>query len=256
MSILSDPNTGTGLPRRVKSYVRREGRITGAQQRALTELWGRFGLETHPTAFDQEKSFGRRAPLILEIGFGDGESLATMCMANLGINFLGIEVHRPGIGPLLMNAAELRITHLRVIYSDAVEVLERQLPDECLDRVQIFFPDPWPKTRHRKRRLIQPSFVPLLVRKLKSAGQLHIATDCGSYADSILDVLSTTSELENTATDNGFVQRPIYRPFTKFEQRGKHLGHDVWELLFKKRAQWPTIDHSPLNHVGEISIFL
>jgi tRNA (guanine-N7-)-methyltransferase len=256
MSILSDPNTGTDLPRRVKSYVRREGRITSAQQRALTELWGRFGLETHSTTFDKEESFGRRAPLILEIGFGDGESLATMCATNPEINFLGIEVHRPGIGHLLLRAAELGLTNLRVICSDAVEVLERQLPDECLDHVQIFFPDPWPKVRHRKRRLIQPSFVSLLVRKLKSAGQLHIATDCGSYADSILDVLSNASELENTATDNGFVQRPIYRPLTKFERRGKHLGHDVWELLFKRRARCPTIDHSSPNYVGGISTLL
>jgi tRNA (guanine-N7-)-methyltransferase len=227
---------GNGLPRRIKSYVRREGRITGAQQRALAESWGRFGLETDCAAFDPMQAFGRSAPLVLEIGFGDGESLAAMCAANPGIDFLGIEVHRPGIGHLFMRSAELELTNLRVICSDAVEVLERYLPDRCLDRVQIYFPDPWPKTRHHKRRLIQPPIVALVVQKLKPAGQIHIATDCESYARSILDILLAASELENAATDSGFAQRPSYRPLTKFERRGNKLGQSVWEVLFNKTS--------------------
>lgn len=254
MSALSDSKTETDPPRRVKSYVRREGRITGAQQRALTELWGRFGLETHSITFDQEKSFGRRAPLVLEIGFGDGESLAAMCAVNPGIDFLGIDVHRPGIGHLLLRAAALELANLRVVRADAVEVLERHLPDERLDRVQIFFPDPWPKARHRKRRLIQPPFVSLLVRKLKPAGQLHIATDCEHYAHCILEALSAIPELENTAADKACIQRPAYRPLTKFEQRGRYLGHGVWEILVKKRSKCLTTDHSSLNHTGELTI--
>ena len=250
------PDTGNDLPRRIKSYVRRQSRITGAQQRALAESWGRFGLETGCAAFDPKQAFGRSAPLVLEIGFGDGESLAAMCAANPGIDFLGIEVHRPGIGHLLLRAVALGLANLQVICSDAVEVVERYLPDGCLDRVQIFFPDPWPKTRHHKRRLIQPSFVALLVRKLKPAGQLHIATDCESYARSILDTLLAASELENTAAGNGFAQRPNYRPLTKFERRGNNLGHNVWEVLFKKRTHCPMTDHSPPSYAGEIAILL
>lgn len=250
-----NPDNGVDKPRHIKSFVRREGRITAAQQRALAQLWERFGLEVSGT-FEPEQWFGRQAPLVLEIGFGDGESLATMCAANPCTDFIGIEVHRPGIGHLLLRAAELGLTNLRLICLDAVEVLQQYLPDECLDRVQIFFPDPWPKTRHHKRRLIQPSFVALLVRKLKPSGQLHIATDCESYARSILDTLLVASELENTAAGNGFAQRPNYRPLTKFERRGNNLGHNVWEVLFKKRTHCPMTDHSPPSYAGEIAILL
>jgi tRNA (guanine-N7-)-methyltransferase len=186
--------------------------------------------------FEPEQWFGRQAPLVLEIGFGDGESLATMCAANPCTDFIGIEVHRPGIGHLLLRAAELGLTNLRLICLDAVEVLQQYLPDECLDRVQIFFPDPWPKTRHHKRRLIQPMFVSLLAKKIKSTGLLHIATDCENYAYSILEVLRTTPELQNIKADNGFAECPAYRPTTKFEQRGKRLGHPVWEILFTRHT--------------------
>jgi len=232
-----DTGKESDLPHRIKSYVRREGRITVAQQRALAGSWDRFGLEIGPAALDPDKLFGRSAPLVLEIGFGDGESLATMCATDPGSNFLGIEVHRPGIGHLLLRAAELELANLRIIRADAVEVLERYLPDGRLDRAQIFFPDPWPKTRHRKRRLIQPPFAALLAQKLKPAGQLHIATDCESYARSILDTLLATPGLTNTAPDNGFAQRPHYRHPTKFERRGSKLGHSVWEILFAKLPQ-------------------
>jgi tRNA (guanine-N7-)-methyltransferase len=226
-----------GLPRRIKSYVRREGRITVAQRRALAESWARFGLETDRSSFEPEALFGRRAPLVLEIGFGDGESLATMCATDRESDFIGIEVHRPGIGHLLLRATALELTNLRIIRADAVEVLERYLPDGCLDRAQIFFPDPWPKTRHHKRRLIQPPLAALLARKLEPAGQLHIATDCESYARFILDTLLATPGLENTAPDNGFARRPHHRPATKFERRGNKLGHRVWEMLFAKLAR-------------------
>ncbi|HRF62382.1 MAG TPA: tRNA (guanosine(46)-N7)-methyltransferase TrmB [Candidatus Competibacter sp.] len=230
-----NPDNGVDKPRHIKSFVRREGRITAAQQRALAQLWERFGLEVSGT-FEPEQWFGRQAPLVLEIGFGDGESLATMCAANPCTDFIGIEVHRPGIGHLLLRAAELGLTNLRLICLDAVEVLQQYLPDECLDRVQIFFPDPWPKTRHHKRRLIQPVFVSLLAKKIKSTGLLHIATDCENYAYSILEVLRTTPELQNIKADNGFAECPAYRPTTKFEQRGKRLGHPVWEILFTRHT--------------------
>lgn len=207
--------------------------MTRAQQRALGELWERFGVEAG-IALNPANLFGRHAPLVLEIGFGNGESLAEMAAADPGMDYLGIEVYLPGIGHLLLRAVELGLTNLRIMCADAVEILERQLPDECLDRVQIFFPDPWPKARHRKRRLIQPSFVSLLVRKLKPAGQLHVATDCEDYARSILDVLSTASGLTNRATGDGFALRPACRPPTKFERRGRSLGYNVWDMLFER----------------------
>lgn len=230
---LDDLSADAPAPHRIRSFVRREGRITHAQRRALTALWQRFGAEAD-VPLDSMALFGRRAPLVLEIGFGDGEALATMASADPMANYLGLEVHRPGIGHLLLRAEALALTNLRVMCADAVEVLERQIPDDYLDRVQIFFPDPWPKARHHKRRLIQPSFVTLLVHKLKSGGQLHIATDCEDYAHSILDLLNVTPGLVNQADGNGFAPRPTYRPATKFEQRGWRLGHRVRDILFAR----------------------
>jgi tRNA (guanine-N7-)-methyltransferase len=218
---------------RIRSFVRRTGRMTHAQRRALTALWQRFGVEADAPV-DSMALFGRRAPLVLEIGFGDGEALATLASVDPMANYLGLEVHRPGIGHLLLRAEALALTNLRVMCADAVEVLERQIPDDCLDRVQIFFPDPWPKTRHHKRRLIQPSFVTLLVHKLKSSGPLHIATDCEDYARSILNLLNATPGLLNQADGNGFAPRPAYRPATRFEQRGWRLGHQVRDILFAR----------------------
>lgn len=233
MSASDDLNDAADWPRRIRSFVRRGGRMTRAQQRALVESWERFGVEAG-IALNPANLFGRRAPLVLEIGFGNGESLAAMAAADPEMDYLGIEVYLPGIGHLLLRAVELGLTNLRIMCADAVEILERQLPDECLDRVQIFFPDPWPKARHRKRRLIQPPFVSLLVRKLKPAGQLHVATDCEDYARSILDVLSAASGLTNRATGDGFALRPAYRSPTKFEQRGWSLGYNVWDMLFER----------------------
>jgi len=234
-SILDNSNGNSGLPRPIRTFVRREGRMTVAQQRAFIEYWGRFGVEADDRLLDLDKVFGRSTSGVLEIGFGNGESLAAMASAHPDVNYLGIEAHRPGVGHLLLRVARLQLTNLRVMCADAVEVLEKQLPDACLDRIQIFFPDPWPKTRHHKRRLIQPRNVGLLARKLKPFGQLHLATDWEDYALSMLDILSATPELVNTVSGNGFAPRPAWRPITRFEQRGLRFGHVIRDLLFARR---------------------
>lgn len=215
----------------IRSFVRREGRITPAQQRALVKYGQQFGVDAGATLLDPTVLFGRCAPLVLEIGFGDGESLATQAATQPEYNYLGIEVYRPGVGHLLLRAAQLQLTNLRILCADALEVLERQWPDQSLDRMQIFFPDPWPKARHHKRRLIQAQRLALLVRKLKWQGQLHIATDCEDYAWAMLELLNATPELIN-ASGTGFAPRPAWRPLSKFEQRGQRLGHVIRDLLF------------------------
>lgn len=232
--------------RQIRSFVRREGRITHAQERALVEFWGRFGVEVGSVLLNPLTLFGRHAPLILEIGFGDGESLVAMATAHPDWDYLGIEAHRPGIGHLLLRAAALQLNNLRVLCADAMEVVEQRLPDECLDRIQIFFPDPWPKTRHHKRRLVQAQQIALLVRKLKPLGQLHVATDCEDYACSMLSLLNATPDLVNTADGGGFALRPTERPLTKFEQRGQRLGHVIRDLLFIRSglAEQQSFDHN------------
>lgn len=234
-SIPDDLNGHNGSSWRIRSFVRREGRITLAQQRALTEYWERFGVEADTVLLDQEQLFGRSALWVLEIGFGNGEALAAMAAAHPEVNYLGIEAHRPGVGHLLLRAAEWQLTNLRVICADAVDVLEKQLPDAGLDRIQIFFPDPWPKKRHRKRRFIQTQNASLLARKLKPGGHLHLATDCEDYALSMLEICNPIPELANAATGNGFAPRPAWRPMTRFEQRGLRLGHVIRDLLFVRR---------------------
>jgi tRNA (guanine-N7-)-methyltransferase len=219
-------------PRHVRSFVRREGRLSRGQRRALDTLWDRYGVDASPGLLDLDKLFRRGAPRILEIGFGNGESLATMAQARSDADFLGIEVHRPGVGHLLMRIESLGLSNLRVLCVDAVEVLARQLPDTSLNRIQIFFPDPWPKHRHHKRRLIQPDFVALLARKLKPGAHLHLATDWEAYALHMLAVLEAAEGFVNTASK--FAERPDYRPLTKFERRGLSLGHAVWDLLFQR----------------------
>jgi len=221
------------IERRIRSFVRREGRMTPAQQRALVEQWDRYGIDPGSGQLDLDAVFGRTAPRILEIGFGDGEALLTLAQAQPETDFLGIEVHRPGVGHLLLRAAALEIGNLRVICADAVEIVEQGLADAVLDRIQIYFPDPWPKARHHKRRLIQPPFAAQLARVLQPGGQLHLATDWEDYALHILAVLDAVPELVNTA--DGFAPRPLWRPPTKFERRGQRLGHDVWDLLFERR---------------------
>ena len=223
-------------PRRIRSFVRREGRLTPGQQRALEVLWPRFGIEAEAGLLDLDAVFGRHAPRVLEIGFGNGESLLQMALAAPEQDFLGIEVHRPGVGRLLHRIEEEQITNIRVMCTDAVEVLERQLPPDSLDRVLLFFPDPWHKKRHHKRRILQPAFAERVRSRLKPGGLFHMATDWENYAEHMLAVMSAVPGYRNTADDGAYVPRPDYRPLTKFEQRGQRLGHGVWDLIFERSA--------------------
>jgi tRNA (guanine-N7-)-methyltransferase len=220
--------------RRIRSYVLRTGRMTPVQKRALEENWERWGLEYdgHQLAYDAV--FGRSGPLVLEIGFGMGQSLVATAAAKPETNFIGIEVHKPGVGKLLHSMEERGVDNIRIYCHDAVEVLRDCIPDVSLDVVQIFFPDPWHKKRHNKRRLIQPPFVAQLVSKLKPGGILHLATDWEDYARQMMDVLGAAEELSNTSGDGQFADRPQHRPLTKFEKRGELLGHGVWDLVFSR----------------------
>ncbi|ANB01689.1 tRNA (guanosine(46)-N7)-methyltransferase TrmB [Ectothiorhodospira sp. BSL-9] len=220
--------------RPIRSFVRREGRLTVGQQRALEFLWPRFGLEFTPEPLDLEALFGRRAPVTLEIGFGNGESLARMAADDPERDFIGVEVHRPGVGHLLQQVEDQDLTNVRVACHDAVEMLNRQIPPGSLDRIQIYFPDPWPKKRHHKRRLVQPAFVGLLASRLREGGILHLATDWEDYARHMLEVMQQAGDFTNQAAEGGFSPRPSYRPLTKFEQRGQRLGHDVWDLVYER----------------------
>lgn len=203
------------------------------QMRAL-ETWGpRFLMPYSATPLALDAVFGRQAPRVLEIGFGMGAATAAIAQAHPEIDYLGVEVHTPGVGALLKQIGELHINNVRIIQHDVVDVLEHMLADASLDGVHIFFPDPWPKKRHHKRRLIQPAFVATLTQKLKPGGYLHLATDWADYAQQMLEVLEAAPPLMNTCA--GFAPRPDYRPLTKFEQRGVRLGHGVWDLVFKHR---------------------
>lgn len=228
--------TNPGLiERRIRSFVRREGRLTAAQQRALTRLWGRYGVDPPTGQLDLERAFGRAAERVLEIGFGDGEALALTAQARPALDFLGIETHRPGVGHLLLTLERLALTNVRVLCMDAVEALERHLPPASLDRIQIFFPDPWPKLRHHKRRLIQPAVVGLLADAIKPGGLLHLATDWEDYAGQMLAVVEADDRFGNLTGAGRFAPRPADRPITKFERRGRRLGHPVYDLLFRRR---------------------
>lgn len=224
------------LMRRIRSFVRREGRLTKGQQRALNELLPQFGIEQTDRQVDLSAAFGREASIVLEIGFGNGTSLAEMAKANPELNYIGIEVHRPGVGNLLLQIEQENIQNIRVICADAVEVLEKMIPDAALYRVQLFFPDPWHKKKHHKRRIVKPSFVALLRKKLKSGGVFHMATDWQDYAEHMMTVMSDAEGFENLSGAEEYSERPAYRPLTKFEQRGHRLGHGVWDLLFERTA--------------------
>jgi tRNA (guanine-N7-)-methyltransferase len=217
-------------PARIRSFVRRQGRITQAQQYALDHYWQRYCL-TSKQHYDFTELFGRTAPLIMEIGFGNGEALARIAAANPDCDYLGVEVHRAGVGHLMMLLAQQGLTNVRIYCHDAVEILE-QLPDASLSGVHLFFPDPWHKKKHHKRRIVRPSFVELLIKKLKTGGYFHAATDWQNYAEAMLAELSAHPTLQNTSPTNDYCPRPEYRPLTKFEQRGLHLGHGVWDLIF------------------------
>ena len=219
--------------RHIRSYVLRQGRVSPAQQRAVETLLPRFGIPYAAQPLDLDKTLGRAAPKILEIGFGMGDSTATIALAHPENDYLALEVHTPGVGNLLKLIDAQQISNIRIIQHDAVEVLRDMIGDATLDGVHIFFPDPWHKARHNKRRLIQAPFVAQLVQKLKPGGYLHVATDWQDYAEQVLRVLSEEPLLENTAAD--YAPRPAYRPLTKFEKRGINLGHGVWDLVFRRR---------------------
>jgi len=221
--------------RPVRSYVLRQGRTTPAQQRALDELSHRFGIEYCAAPLDAAAVFGRKAPLVLEIGSGMGETTAAIAQAEPEVDFIAVEVHAPGVGSLLRRIQAMDLSNLRVIRHDAVEVLERMIPDGALAGIHLFFPDPWPKKRHHKRRLVQPAFAALAARKLVAGGTLHAATDWPEYAEQMLAVLSGEPLLENTAPD--YAPRPARRPLTKFEQRGLARGLAVRDLVFRRRAR-------------------
>ena len=224
------------IMRRIRSFVRREGRLTKGQERALTELWPQMGVEFTGERLDLAVLFGRAAPVVLEIGFGMGASLVAMAKAAPEKNFIGIEVHRPGVGACLSAAEEAGVTNLRLLCHVAVEVLVQMIPEQSIDTLQLFFPDPWHKSRHHKRRIVQPAFVQMLRPRLKIGGLFHMATDWQNYAEHMLEVMQVAEGFSNTSEFGDYVPRPESRPLTKFEQRGHRLGHGVWDLVFQRNA--------------------
>jgi len=216
--------------RTIRSFVRRQGRMTPGQKRALDELWSLYGHESK----DGIITLSAQGPIILEIGFGNGQSLATMAKQAPDSQFIGIEVHTPGIATLLMALEKQQITNVRVYREDALQVLRQAIPEQSLDRVQLFFPDPWPKKRHHKRRIVNEEFLQLIHSRLESKGVLHMATDWEEYAQYMLQQLQHTTGFINQGNSNGFAERPVYRPETKFERRGRRLGHGVWDLIWSK----------------------
>lgn len=227
---MNDKANLVGRP--IRSFVLRRGHMSVAQQRAQETLQSTYGIVYAEQALDLDAVFGRAVPKILEIGFGMGDATARIAATYPDHDYLGIEVHDPGVGSLLKQIRLLELENIRIIQHDAVEVLQHMIADNSLNGAHIFFPDPWHKSRHHKRRLIQPDFVALLARKIIPGGYLHCATDWEDYAVQILRVLSEQETLSNTATD--YAKRPEYRPLTKFEQRGIRLGHGIWDILFKK----------------------
>ena len=223
----------------MRSFVVRAGRMGPGQQRALKDLGPTYVLPYRPAPLDLDAAFGRTAPRIVEIGFGMGDATAQIAAARPEVDFLGIEVHEPGVGALLKRIGEQRLGNLRIVQHDAVEVLQQMIAPASLAGVHVFFPDPWHKLRHNKRRLIQPPVVALLASRLAPGGVLHCATDWQPYAEQMLEVLSAEPLLANTAGPAGYAPRPGYRPLTKFENRGLKLGHGVWDLVFT-RSTAPT----------------
>jgi tRNA (guanine-N7-)-methyltransferase len=222
--------------RTIRSYVRRESRITPAQVRALGELWPRYGIPEGTAPLDWPAVFGRVAPVILEIGFGNGEALVAAAAAHPEIDYLGIEVHRPGAGSLLRRIETGGLSNLRVMLGDAGEILTQRVADSSLAAVHLFFPDPWPKKRHHKRRLVQPGFAALVARKLAPGGYFHLATDWPAYAEHMVAVLSCTAGLADAGGTEEFQRRVAERGATRFEQRGRRLGHEVRDLLYRRQA--------------------
>lgn len=220
--------------RKVQSFVKREGRLTKGQAASMEKYWPTMGIDYQPEAISLSDVFGNDSPVVLEIGFGMGQSLVEMAEKDPGKNFIGIEVHTPGVGACLSSAAEAGLDNIRVMDHDGVEVLQNMIADNSLSRVQLYFPDPWHKKRHHKRRIVQSEFAQLLRQKLKIDGVFHMATDWENYAEHMLAVMQPQDGYKNTSESNDYVPRPDFRPLTKFEQRGHRLGHGVWDLIFKK----------------------
>lgn len=218
---------------RIRSFTRRQGRITQGQQLALDSHWDRYCLDPE-IDYDFNQVFGRAAPLIVEIGFGTGDSLAKMAAANPDTDYIGIEVHKPGVGHLLLLLDQQGLSNVRIYCHDAIDIMEHKIKDNSLTGVHLFFPDPWPKKKHHKRRIVRPGFVELLARKLQPDGYFHAATDWRNYAEHMLAVLSAGTGISNASATGDYCERPEYRPLTRFEQRGIRLGHGVWDLIFRK----------------------
>ena len=217
--------------REIKSYVLRQGRLTQGQTRAFTAFWDDYGLDLSDQVFDFKTLFNQQQPVYLEIGFGDGDSLAKMASDRPHQNFIGVEVHKPGVGHLLMLADQFQLANLKVMNADAIEVLAK-IPANSLAGVMLFFPDPWQKRKHRKRRILKTAFINEIIRVLKSQGTFHLATDWQDYAKEMLVTLDQVTELENTAGQGNYIPRPDFRPLTKFEARGHRLNHQVWDLIY------------------------
>ena len=229
--------TETPQPRAIRSYVLRQGRITAGQERAFADHWPRYGLEVDGALrLDAAALFGDARDLILEIGFGNGDSLVQMAQAAPEAGYIGIEVHRPGVGHAMLAAAAANLDNLRLIRHDAVAILRDHVADGTLARVQIYFPDPWPKARHHKRRIVQQSFTDLIWRKLRAGGEIHCATDWAAYAEWMRDVFAGDPKWHNLGNADGYAPRPEWRPQTKFERRGERLGHGVWDLRYRKNG--------------------
>ncbi|WP_299730702.1 tRNA (guanosine(46)-N7)-methyltransferase TrmB [uncultured Endozoicomonas sp.] len=229
-----NPHDTNPHQRRIKSFVLRAGRMTTGQQRGWDECWPNWGLSLESGTEGFLNAFPEQAPRVLEIGYGMGHSLVTMASQESDKHFIGIEVHRPGVGSLLNEARLAGISNLRSYCDDAVEVLKQCVPDGSLSRVQIYFPDPWHKKRHNKRRLIQPEFIQMIRPKLAIGGVVHLATDWENYAEQMLEVMNAAEGYDNQDKENGYSPRPDFRPLTKFEKRGQRLGHGVWDLLFTR----------------------
>ena len=232
--LAADENEQELKHRPIKSFVIRSGRMTLGQQKGWQLCWPKFGLELGQANTDIRKEFAKPQPLIVEIGFGMGSSLLEMSQAAPELNFLGIEVHRPGVGALIALAHEQNLENLKVFCEDANEVLKEHVSDNSIHRLQLYFPDPWHKVRHNKRRLVQPAFVQTIRPKIEIGGVFHMATDWEPYAKHMMKVMESAEGFRNVSGEQKYAEHPEYRPYTKFEKRGKNLGHGVWDLLFER----------------------
>lgn len=218
--------------RKIQSFVRRSGRLTPSQAKGLTELWGDYAIEPFDELLDFNATFGNDNAVVLEIGFGNGDTLVEMAEQNPQLNYVGIEVYEAGIGRLISNAYSKKLDNLKILKGDAVEFLENNIADSCLTKVQLFFPDPWHKKKHHKRRIVQHNFLNLLSLKLKNNAQFHLATDWQNYAEQMMKILEENKNFKNTQPAHTYITRPDFRPLSKFEKRGHRLGHEVWDLMF------------------------